>query len=170
MTTRTSPGTPAEALVATAPARLPRRVVNGAAFEATRALNKAAAEGLDPVLVELIKMRASQLNGCAYCLDMHTKDARALGETEQRMHALPAWRETPFFTARERAVLALTEAVTLVAEGGVPEPVWEEAARLFTEEELSQIVWSIATINTFNRVSVATQAWEPGSYRPDLAR
>jgi AhpD family alkylhydroperoxidase len=152
-----------------APARLPLAAIKGPAYTSAVAMSRAAAEGLDPILVEMIKNRASQLNGCAYCVDMHTKDARELGETEQRMHALPVWRETPFFTARERAVLALTEAVTLIPEG-VPQPVWDEAARYFTDHELSQIVWSIAAINTLNRIGVATHAWETGSYRPDLAR
>src|SRR3977135_2516463 len=90
--------------------------------------------GLDHKLLELVKMRASQINGCAYCLDMHSKDARAAGETEQRLYALNAWRETPFFTDRERAALAWTEAVTLVAQDHVPDAVYEETRQRFSEE------------------------------------
>src|SRR5947209_8847490 len=92
--------------------------------------------GLDPILLELVKMRASQINGCAYCIDMHSKDARTQGETEQRLYALNAWRETPFFTARERAALSWTEAVTLIGEGHVPDQVYDEAREHFTDEEL----------------------------------
>src|SRR6201987_3244701 len=92
--------------------------------------------GLEPSLIELVKMRASPINGCAYCIDMHSKDARAGGESEQRLYALSAWRETPFFTARERAALAWTEAVTLVTEGHVPDAVYEEARQRFSDEEL----------------------------------
>lgn len=147
-----------------APARLSPRLVGGAAYKAAQALNKAAGEGLDKPLLELVKVHASQLNGCAFCLDMHATLARSHGETDQRMLALAAWRETPFFTARERAALALTEAVTLL-DGGVPDEVWQEAAEHFPDEELSQLVWTIATINAFNRVGVATHAWKPGSYR-----
>ncbi|GCD95427.1 carboxymuconolactone decarboxylase family protein [Embleya hyalina] len=160
----------AETPVAGEPARLPVESLHGAAYKAAIALSTVAAEGLDPIVAELIKIRASQINGCAYCVDMHTKDARELGETEQRMHAIPVWRETPFFTARERAVLALTEAVTLLTEGHVPTPVWDEAAKYFDDVEMGRIVWSIAAINTLNRVGVATRAWVVGSYRPDLAR
>ncbi|WP_406283302.1 carboxymuconolactone decarboxylase family protein [Embleya sp. NBC_00896] len=159
-----------ETPVAGEPARLPLKPLHGAAYKAAIAMSKAAAEGLDPIVVELIKIRASQINGCAYCVDMHTKDARELGETDQRMLAIPVWRETPFFTARERAVLALTEAVTLVTEAHVPTPIWDEAARWFDDVEMAQIVWSIAAINTLNRVGVASRAWIAGTYRPDLAR
>src|SRR5271170_503156 len=99
------------------------------------------ASGLEPSLLELVKTRASQLNGCAYCIDMHTKDARAAGETEQRLFALSAWRETPFFTDRERGALSLTEAVTLVADTHVPQSVVDEAASVFAPEELTKLLY-----------------------------
>ena len=116
-------------------------------------------------LVELVRVRASQLNGCAYCIDMHSKDARAAGETEQRLYALNAWRETSFFTDRERAALALTEAITLVAETHVPQPVLEEAAKHFNPEALSRLVYAIIEINAWNRLGITLGA-EPGSYQP----
>lgn len=121
--------------------------------------------GLEMPLLELVKTRASQLNACAYCIDMHTKDARAHGETEQRLYALSAWRETPFFTDRERAALAWTEAVTLVGESHVPDEVFEETRRHFSDEELVNLTMAIVTINGWNRLSVAFRA-VPGSYQP----
>ena len=121
--------------------------------------------GLEPALLELVKMRASQVNGCAYCIDMHSKDARAGGETEQRLYALNAWRETPFFTDRERAALAWTEAVTLVAEGHVPDAVYQEARQRFTDEELVNLTMAVVTINGWNRLSIAFRA-VPGEYQP----
>ncbi|MBV9857501.1 MAG: carboxymuconolactone decarboxylase family protein [Streptosporangiaceae bacterium] len=130
---------------------------------ATKELDNA---GIDPRLRELIRVRASQLNGCAYCIDMHTKDARAIGETEQRIYALPAWRETPFFTARERAALAFTEAVTLVADTHVPASAYEEVAAHFTEGEVGALVSLIVTINAWNAIGASTRCWEPGSYQP----
>jgi AhpD family alkylhydroperoxidase len=111
---------------------------------------------LDPVLRELIKIRASQINGCAYCLDMHTRAARAAGEDERRLATLAAWREAPFFTERERAALALTDAVTRLGEHGVTDEVWIAAAAHFDEPELAQVVWAIAAINSWNRIAVAT--------------
>src|SRR5262247_3168025 len=127
-------------------------------------LDNAATKQLDQVnfdhrLRELVRIRASQLNGCAYCIDMHTKDARAAGETEQRIYALPAWRETPFFTARERAALALTESVTLVADGQVPDEVFDPAAQHFDEAELAELIWTIVVINAWNRLSISSRAW-----------
>jgi AhpD family alkylhydroperoxidase len=122
--------------------------------------------GLEPALLELVKTRASQLNGCAYCIDMHTKDARAAGETEQRLYALSAWRETPFYSERERAALALTEAVTLVAQAHVPDSVVEEAAAVFDPQELSKLLYAIIEINAFNRLGVTVGAPEPGTYEP----
>jgi AhpD family alkylhydroperoxidase len=116
---------------------------------------------LDPVLRELIKIRASQLNGCAYCLDMHTRDARAAGEDERRLATLAAWREAPFFTERERAALALTDAVTRLGEHGVTDDVWGAAAKHFEEAELAQVVWAIAAINSWNRMGVATHLQPP---------
>jgi AhpD family alkylhydroperoxidase len=120
---------------------------------------------LEPSLLELVKMRASQINGCAYCLDMHSKDARAAGETEQRLYTLNAWRETPFFTDRERAALAWAEAVTLVADSHVPDAVFEEARQHFSDEELANLTLAIVTINGWNRLSVAFRA-VPGEYQP----
>jgi len=130
---------------------------------ATKELDSA---GLDPGLRELVRIRASQLNGCAYCIDMHTKDARAAGETEQRLYALPAWRETPFFTSRERAALAFTESVTLLASTHVPEADYEAVAKEFGPAEIGALVALLVAINAWNRIGVATRAWEPGSYRP----
>ena len=120
---------------------------------------------LEPSLIELLKMRASQINGCAFCLDMHSKDARAAGETEQRLYALNAWSETPFFTDRERAALAWTEAVTLVADGHVPDAVYEKAMQQFSEEELVNLTMAVVTINGWNRLSIAFRA-VPGEYQP----
>ena len=120
---------------------------------------------LEPSLLELVKMRASQINGCAFCIDMHSKDARAEGESEQRLYALNAWRETPFFTDRERAALAWTEAVTLVAEGHVPDEVYDEAREQFSEEELANLTLAVVAINGWNRLSIAFRA-VPGEYQP----
>jgi AhpD family alkylhydroperoxidase len=124
-----------------------------------------AASGLEPALLELVKMRASQINGCAYCIDMHSKDARAAGETEQRLYALDAWRETPFFTDRERGALALTEAVTLVAGTHVPQSVVDEAAAVFAPDEMTRLLYAIIEINAWNRLAI-TLGSEPGSYTP----
>src|SRR6185436_8446003 len=121
--------------------------------------------GLEHSLLLLVKMRASQINGCAYCLDMHSKDARAQGESEQRLYTLNAWRETPFFTDRERAALGWTEAVTLVSEGHVPDAVYEEARQQFSEEELVNLTMAVVTINGWNRLSIAFRA-VPGEYQP----
>lgn len=120
--------------------------------------------GLEPDLLELVKTRASQINGCGYCLDMHTKDARAQGETEQRLYALAAWRDTPFYTERERAALAWTEAVTLVAETHVPDEVYADAKASFTDEELVQLTMAVVAINGWNRLAIAMRT-VPGSYQ-----
>lgn len=120
---------------------------------------------LEHPLLELVKTRASQINGCAYCLDMHTKDARAAGETEQRLYALNAWRETPFYTPRERAALAWTEAVTLVSDGGVSDDVYAAAREQFDEKELVDLTWAIAAINAWNRMAISFRA-VPGAYQP----
>jgi AhpD family alkylhydroperoxidase len=122
---------------------------------------------LEPSLLELVKLRASQINGCAYCLDMHTKDARARGESEQRLYLLDAWRESPFYSARERAALAWTEAVTLVAESRVPDAVYEEARRQFSDDELLALTMAVATINAWNRLNVALRT-VPGRYQPGM--
>ncbi|HEV2371331.1 MAG TPA: carboxymuconolactone decarboxylase family protein [Streptosporangiaceae bacterium] len=130
---------------------------------ATRQLDKA---GIDPRLRELVRVRASQLNGCAYCIDMHTKDARAVGETEQRLYALPAWRETPYFSARERAALDFTETVTLLADTHVPAESYQRAAAEFSPAEVAALLSLVVTINAWNAIGVTTRAWEPGSYQP----
>src|SRR5258707_12963447 len=122
--------------------------------------------GLEASLRELIKTRASQINGCAYCIDMHTKDARAAGEAEQRLYALPAWRETPFFTNRERAALALTEDVTLMAGEHVPAAAYDAAAAQLAPGEIAALLALIITINAWNAIGVTTRAWTPGSYQP----
>jgi AhpD family alkylhydroperoxidase len=111
--------------------------------------------GLDPRMLELVRVRASQLNGCVYCIDMHTKDARARGETEQRLHALAAWREAPYFTDHERAALAWTEAVTLIAREHIPDAAYEEARSRLDEREVAALLLAIIAINAWNRVSVA---------------
>lgn len=121
--------------------------------------------GLDSKLLELVKMRASQINGCAYCLDMHSKDARSLGETEQRLYALNAWRETPFYSERERAALGWTEAVTLVSQTHVPDEVYEQMRKHFSEKELLDLTFAIVAINSWNRLAVSLRAI-PGTYQP----
>jgi AhpD family alkylhydroperoxidase len=134
-------------------------------YEAMHNLQATISAGpLDPFLSELLKLRASQINGCAYCLDMHTKDARAMGESEERMHLVAAWREAPGFTPRERVALALCEAITLVTEGHVPDAVWDAAAAEFDPEELMCLVWQCVAINSWNRVCVATRA-QAGHYQ-----
>ena len=120
--------------------------------------------GLEASLLELVRLRASQINGCAYCLDMHTKDARAAGESEQRLYVLSAWREAPFYTPRERAALAWTEAVTLIA-GGVSDDVRDTAREQFSEKELADLTLVIVTINGWNRLAISLGA-DVGSYRP----
>lgn len=121
--------------------------------------------GLDSKLLELVKMRASQINGCAYCLDMHSKDARALGETEQRLYGLNAWRETPFYSERERAALEWTEAVTLVSQTHVPDEVYEQVRKHFSEKELLDLTFAIVAINSWNRLAVSLRAIV-GTYQP----
>src|SRR5689334_20299342 len=120
---------------------------------------------LEKPLLELVKMRASQINGCAYCLDMHSKDARAAGESEQRLYTLDAWRETPFFTERERAALAFTEAVTMIHQGHVPDAVYQQARAHFSEAELVSLAMAIVAINGWNRLAITFRA-VPGNYQP----
>lgn len=135
-------------------------------YQAMRQLDKyVKMSGLEPSLLELVKLRASQINGCAYCIDMHSKDARSQMETEQRLYALSAWRETSFYTDRERAALAWTEAVTQVAETHVPDVVYEVAHEHFTEKELVDLTLSIIVINGWNRLAISFRA-VPGSYQP----
>ena len=120
--------------------------------------------GLDHSLLELVKLRASQINGCAHCIDMHTKELRADGESEQRLYLLNAWRESPFYSDRERAALAWTEAVTLVANDHVPDEVYDEARKQFTEEELVNLTLALVAINAANRLNIAFRT-VPGSYQ-----
>jgi AhpD family alkylhydroperoxidase len=120
--------------------------------------------GFDHSLLELVKLRASQINGCAHCIDMHTKELRADGESEQRLYLLNAWRESPFYSDRERAALAWTEAVTLVADTQVPDEVYEEARKQFTEEELVNLTLALVAINGANRLNIAFRT-VPGSYQ-----
>jgi AhpD family alkylhydroperoxidase len=148
-------------------ARLEAQKVSPAAYQAMLGLEMFVRKQtkLEPALLHLVKMRASQINGCAYCLDMHSKDARAEGETEQRLYALSAWEETPFFTDRERVALALTEAITLVREVHVPDAVYEKAKESFSDEELVNLTLAIITINGWNRLAI-TFRMVPGEYRP----
>jgi len=141
-----------------------------AGYRAMAALNRYVEEcGLEHSLLELVKMRASQINGCAYCLDMHSKDARALGESEQRLYTLSAWRETPFFSERERAALALTEAVTTIADAQqVPDALYAEASQHFSAEELVNLVLAIVTINGWNRLSITFRT-PVGNYQSKYA-
>ena len=121
--------------------------------------------GLEESLLNLIKLRASQVNGCAYCIDMHWKDLRAAGESEQRLYGLDAWQESPYYSDRERAVLAWTEAVTNIQDGHVPDEVYEEIRKQFSEKEIADLTLAVAAINAWNRLAISGRA-EPGSYKP----
>jgi AhpD family alkylhydroperoxidase len=121
--------------------------------------------GLDETILHLVRLRASQLNGCAYCIDMHWKDLRALGEGEQRLYSLDAWRECPDYTDRERAALAWAEAVTSITDGHVPEPLYDEVRSHFSAKELCDLTLAIATINAWNRLSISARL-DPGKYQP----
>jgi AhpD family alkylhydroperoxidase len=140
--------------------------VSPGAYHAMLGLEKYLHEcGLDEGLLHLLKLRASQINGCAYCLDMHWKDLRSIGEDEPRLYSLDAWREAPYYTERERAALAWAEAVTRVAETHVPDEVYEEARRQFNEKELADLTVTVATINAWNRLAIAGRT-TPGTYQP----
>ena len=135
-------------------------------YDAMDALDSYLAScGLEESLLHLVRLRASQINGCAYCLDMHWKDLRAIGEGEQRLYSLDAWRECPYYTERERAALEWTEAVTRVADGHVPDAVYEEARRRLSEKELADLTLAAAAIGSWNRLSIAARL-EPGTYQP----
>ncbi len=121
--------------------------------------------GLEQSLIDLVKLRASQINGCAYCIDMHWKDLRSLGETEQRLYGLDAWEESPYYTDRERAALAWTEAVTNIQQGHAPDEVYQQTRKQFTEKELADLTLAVATINAWNRLAIAARA-VPGTYQP----
>ncbi|WP_327066167.1 carboxymuconolactone decarboxylase family protein [Kitasatospora sp. NBC_01250] len=150
--------------------RLNLRQLSSRTYAAMNRLAGTAAEaaeqaGLEKPLLELVRIRASQINGCAYCLDMHAKDARHAGETEQRVYSVSAWSETPFYTERERAALELTEAITLIHDGHVPDAVYDKAAKVFGEEQLAQLIWVIIVINSYNRAAI-TPRLVPGGYTP----
>jgi AhpD family alkylhydroperoxidase len=119
---------------------------------------------LDPALLELLRVRASQLNGCTYCIDLHTRDARARGETERRLYALSAWRESPFFTDRERAALAWAEAVTLVSDGHVPDAAYDEARAHFTDAEIAGLLLATVAVNAWNRVAISQRLRPAGDH------
>ena len=142
----------------------PRRAAPGAMQALLELQTHVNAFGLDHGLLELVKYRASQLNGCAWCMDMHTKDARAAGETEQRLYLLSTWRECPFYTEREQAALAWTEAVTRLPDGSVPDEVFAAARTQFSEQELVELTMAIIAINGWNRINVAFRT-VPGTYR-----
>ena len=149
--------------------RIDYRQFSPDALQAMLALEKYLAGcGLEHKFIHLLKLRASQINGCAYCIDMHSIDARAAGETEQRLYALDAWRETPFFDDRERAGLAWIEAVTLVSQTHVPDEVYEEARKHFSEKEMVDLTYLAATINAWNRIAVSMRA-VPGRYKASTA-
>jgi AhpD family alkylhydroperoxidase len=139
-------------------------------YEAMLGLEKYLHEcGLETPLLHLVKLRASQINGCAYCLDMHWKDLRAIGENEQRLYSLDAWEDSPYYTDRERAALAWTEAVTNIREGHASEEVYERVRQHFTEKELADLTFAIATINAWNRLAIAGRS-VPGTYQPPKAK
>ncbi len=141
---------------------------NPAAYQAMVQLEQyVRSSGLKPTLLELIKIRTSQINGCAFCIDMHTKDARLHGETEQRIYVLNSWRETPFFTAEERAVLAFTEAVTLIATDHVSDALYQEVSQHFSPEQIANLLMAIVTINAWNRIAIATRI-VPGTDEPPV--
>jgi AhpD family alkylhydroperoxidase len=150
--------------------RIDYRQFGQEALQAMLALEKYLSGcGFDHKFMHLLKLRASQINGCAYCIDMHSIDARAAGETEQRLYALDAWRETPFFDDRERAALAWIEAVTLVSQGHVPDAVYDEARRHFSEKELVDLTFLASTINAWNRLAISLRA-VPGHYKAATSR
>ncbi|WJH35650.1 carboxymuconolactone decarboxylase family protein [Paenibacillus sp. CC-CFT747] len=144
--------------------RLHHQTVNPQAYQAMRKLEEfVKSTGLDPILYELIKIRASQLNGCSFCLDMHTKDIRRMGESEQRVNLLSVWREVPLFTDKEKAVLELTEAVTRIGDGGVSDALYAKVREHFSETEFIALIMAINTINCWNRIAISFGMF-PGCY------
>jgi AhpD family alkylhydroperoxidase len=146
--------------------RVDLKVLTADVSAAMRALHLSSAEaaeqaGLNPGLLELIRIRVSQINGCAFCLDLHTRDARTGGEEERRIYALNAWRESPFFTAEERAALGLAEAITLVHDGQVPDEAYRAAAAEFNESQIAALVWVSTVINAYNRTAISTRMVPP---------
>ena len=149
--------------------RLDTGAVSPSAYRVMFGLEKFIHESsIEPKLAHLLKMRASQINGCAYCLDMHSKDLRAAGETEQRLYLLDAWRESPMYTDRERAALEWAEAVTLITQGHVPDEVYERVRAQFSEEELINLTMAVVAINGWNRLNIALRT-VPGTYKPATA-
>lgn len=145
--------------------RMNYRAANPQAFQTMLQLEQyVKTSGIEPALLELIKIRASQLNGCAFCLDMHTKDARSMGETEQRIYLLNAWREAEVYTEAERAVLALTEAVTLIAQNGVADEVYENVQKHFDEKQIVSLIMAINVINCWNRLAITTGMTAPARF------
>ncbi|MGH9961919.1 MAG: carboxymuconolactone decarboxylase family protein [Pyrinomonadaceae bacterium] len=151
--------------------RINSLVVAPGVFEAMLGLSNYLRKSaiLDESLVNLISLRASQINGCAYCIDMHWKDLRAAGESEQRLYGLDAWEESPYYTDRERAALAWTESVTNVREGHVPDDVYERVRKVFSEKELADLTFAVTVINSWNRLNIALRT-VPGTYQPAKAR
>ncbi len=137
------------------------------AYRALAALERYVVNSsIEHPLLELVKLRASQINGCAYCIDMHWKDARVAGESEQRLYSLDAWREAPFYTDRERAAIAWTEALTLISQTHAPDDIYEQVRAQFSEQETVDLTLAIATINAWNRMSISMRAPEAGTYDP----
>ena len=151
-------------------ARINFMQASGKALQSLLAISAAIEEGgLEDKLLHLIDLRASQINGCAYCIDMHSKDARAAGDTEQRLYGLNAWRESPYYTDRERAALEWTEAVTLVSSTGVPDSAYEAVRAQFSEKEIAFLTLAVSMVNTWNRLNVALRT-VPGDYKPGMFR
>ena len=147
-------------------ARIDYSKINRGAFEAMLGIEKYLHGcGIEARLLDLMKLRASQINGCAYCIDMHWKDLKAAGETDQRLYGLDAWQESPYYTDRERAVLAWTEAVTNIHEGRVPDPVFEQVRKFFSEKEVADLTLAVTAINSWNRLNIALRT-VPGTYQP----
>lgn len=130
-------------------------------YQAVSGLEKYIRANVDPTVLELVKVRASMSNGCAFCVDMHSREALANGESDRRLFAVAAWREAPFFDERERTALALTDAVTRLGDHGVPDDVWDAAAKVWSEKELADLILAIATINVWNRIAVTTRMEPP---------
>ncbi|GAB3225094.1 carboxymuconolactone decarboxylase family protein [Micromonospora halotolerans] len=141
--------------------RMDTAAVAPEAYRAVLGLEKYVQQNVDHTVLELVKLRASMLNGCSFCVDMHSRDALGAGESSRRLFAVAAWREAPFFNERERAALALTDAVTKLGEHGVPDDVWDAAAKVWSEKELADLLVAIATINVWNRISVSTRTQPP---------
>ena len=133
------------------------------AYQAVLSLEKCVQASVDHTILELVKLRSSIINGCAFCVDMHTRDALAAGESSRRLFAVAAWREAPFFDDRERAALALTDAVTELGQRGVPDDVWDGALAHWSQEEVAGLVMAIATINVWNRIAISTRMQPPAA-------